>query len=104
MGFPMRILFVFMLWSLVHDLASLEDNREKSYASLYELVNWRGAPWWTLLTFLIGIFGVIPVSFLCLWLLSLYSPPCSFKGSNRRYEWPEGQDVDDMNQSQDSDK
>ena len=79
-------IYAFLFWSLIHSYTFIGNpTKERGMNSLYPFLNWESAPITTALNVVVILFIIAPIVYWIVWMLALFSFPCSFKGNNRRY-------------------
>jgi hypothetical protein len=79
---------LFFFWTLLHTFLGIGDPSSEDDDVIYMDLNWLENPLSASLLASLAIFVVSPMSFLFVWLLSLYSRPFCFQGLYRTYEKP----------------
>ena len=91
---------LYLIWSVVHDLLGIgnpfrmDGDPNTDDDAIYAVLNWKERPLFTSAIALSAIFLAAPLFFYILWSLSLYSFPCRYDGSSRRYLNKTGGDVE----------
>lgn len=88
--FPMVFAILFVIWSVIHSYANIgnpysnvEDPEQTDNDATRPSLNWKDQPTESFGISAILVFGVTPFLFLNIWLLSVWSFPFHFDGTNR---------------------
>lgn len=77
---------LYFIWTLIHALAGIGNpTTPEEDDTLYTALQWKSDPVSTLQTAAQMLFLLVPLAFLFVYGLSLYSFPCGFHGGSRRY-------------------
>jgi len=75
----------YLIWTIIHAFSGIGDgNNESGEDLLYDVVDWKGNPIKTTITFFIVLLVLTPIFFLLTWLLSFAGPGCTCKGGRRQ--------------------
>jgi len=79
---------IYMVWTIIHSLLdigkSVSDRADGDGDPLYSILNWQDDPLVAAIASFFAFCILMPVMFLVVWMLSLYSPCCNFDGRSRR--------------------
>lgn len=87
--FPMIFIHLFILWTVLHDFAGLGNPYVEDSDAIYDALDWKENWKEAAVTSAVLAFGVTPLLFLNIWLLSIWSFPFHFDGLNRHHYYLE---------------
>merc|ERR1712232_1166195 len=78
---------IYSIWAIIHSLTDIGivSGENNVGDPLYNSLDWQGSPVAALIVNLFAVLVLVPVMFMLLWLMSLYSPCFSFNGGSRKY-------------------
>ena len=76
---------LYLIWLLLHDYLNIGDPTSQDDDGIYQSYRWMNQPSKTGIITAVIIVLLAPLTFALVWLLSLWSPPSSFNGNNRRF-------------------
>lgn len=83
--YVMLTALIYLIWQVIHAFAGIGIRRENNIgAPLYDVLDWKKAPVFAGVMSICTIFIMIPVVFFMVWTISMYSPPFTFHGNNRK--------------------
>lgn len=76
---------IYVAWNMIHSYSGIGTNKvEQNENALYDFLNWKNETKASAIVVLAVLLVVIPMFFLVVWLLSLWSTCCKCNGSRRR--------------------
>jgi len=85
MLYAMLTAAIYLVWQVIHTFTGIGVRKENNVGGpLYDQLDWKNNPMFAAILSVVTIFVMMPVTFLLVWILSMYSPPFKFDGSNRK--------------------
>jgi hypothetical protein len=76
---------LYLSWTLLNDYFEIADPASLDDGLIYTILSWIEEPVERKIVAAFALFFAVPLAFAIVWLLSLFSFPCSFNARNRKY-------------------
>lgn len=88
--FAMLTASIYSIWAMIHSLTDMGKRSGENNVGdpLYDALNWQDSPVAALIINCLTVLVLVPLAFLLLWLMSVYSPILSFNGGLRKHISP----------------
>jgi len=80
------VAILYLIWNVIHSLTDIGVSSENNLGRpLYSVMNWQDLPKSAVIYSAFILLVLIPLIFLLIWTLSIFSGRCKFDGSNRKF-------------------